>query len=113
MCVCFVLCCLFSKFDCKERNAGNSNAEFSYRVMAKRVNFQDHRFGNDPVWGPGDTRKYAQYATPPPVDYDENVKFQKQQKQDWKQTPMPEGFIYYNQIQEEAKQRELTKQNKK
>ena len=97
-----------TNFVVKERNAGNSNAEFSYRVMAKRVNFQDHRFGNDPVWGPGDTRKYAQYATPPPVDYDENVKFQKQQKQDWKQTPMPEGFIYYNQIQEEAKQRELT-----
>ena len=102
-----------TNFIVKERNEGNSNAEFSYRVMAKRVNFQDHRFGNDPVWGPGDTRKYAQYALPPPVDYDENLKFQKQQKQDWKQTPMPEGFIYYSQIQEEAKQRELTKQNKK
>ncbi|MBK6986020.1 MAG: hypothetical protein IPH32_15305 [Bacteroidetes bacterium] len=38
-----------TNFVVKERNAGNSNAEFSYRVMAKRVNFQDHRFGNDPV----------------------------------------------------------------
>lgn len=102
-----------TSFTVKERNNGHSNADFSYRVMAKRVHFQDHRFGNDPVWGPGDTRKYAQYATPPPVDYDENVRFQEAQKKNWKQTPMPEGFIYYEQIQKEAKERELVKKNKK
>lgn len=98
-----------TSFKVKERNNGTSNAEFSYRVMAKRVHFQDHRFGNDPVWGPGDTRKYSQYATPPPIDYNENIKFQAEQKQNWKQTPMPEGFIYYDQIQKEAKALELTK----
>ncbi|MES2556170.1 MAG: hypothetical protein V4604_08475 [Bacteroidota bacterium] len=98
-----------TSFTVKERNGGNSNAEFSYRIMAKRLHFQDHRFGNDPVWGPGDTHKYSQYATPPPVDYDENVRFQENQRANWKQTPMPEGFIYYDQIQKEAKERELTK----
>jgi hypothetical protein len=101
-----------TSFKVKERSNGNSNADFSYRIMAKRVHFQDHRFGNDPVWGPGDTRKYSQYATPPPVDYDANVKFQLEQKQNWKQTPMPEGFIYYEQIQKEANERALTKEHK-
>ncbi|HLP56684.1 MAG TPA: hypothetical protein VK151_16725 [Fluviicola sp.] len=98
-----------TSFTVKERNGGTSNAEFSYRIMAKRLHFQDHRFGNDPVWGPGDTHKYSQYAPPPPIDYDENVKFQEAQRASWKQTPMPEGFIYYDQIQKEAKERELMK----
>src|SRR3989338_2285698 len=98
-----------TSFTVKERNGGASNAEFSYRIMAKRLNFQDHRFGNDPVWGPGDTHKYSQYATPPPVDYDENVRFQESQRANWKQTPMPEGFIYYDQIQKEAQERALEK----
>ncbi len=102
-----------TNFKVKERNNGYSNAEFSYRIMAKRVHFQDHRFGNDPVWGPGDTRKYSQYATPPPVNYEENVKFQLEQKKNWKQTPMPEGFIPYEQLQKEAAQLELTKKTKK
>jgi hypothetical protein len=101
-----------TSFKVKERSNGNSNVDFSYRIMAKRVHFQDHRFGNDPVWGPGDTRKYSQYATPPPVDYDANVKFQLEQKQNRKQTPMPEGFIYYDQIQKEANERALTKEHK-
>lgn len=81
-------------FTVKEKNGGTSNITFSYRIMAKRLHFQDHRFGCDPVWGSGDTRKYNQYATPPPVDYEQNIKFQEQQKRDWKPTPMPEGFIY-------------------
>lgn len=98
-----------TSFTVKERNGGTSNAEFSYRIMAKRLHFQDHRFGNDPVWGPGDTHKYSQYATPPPIDYDENVRFQEEQRFNWKQTPMPEGFIYYDQIQKEANERALTK----
>lgn len=98
-----------TSFTVKERNNGTSNADFSYRIMAKRVHFQDHRFGNDPVWGPGDTRKYSEYATPPPVDYEENIRFQEAQKMNWKQTPMPEGFIYYEQIQKEANERALVK----
>ncbi len=96
-------------FTVKEKNGGNSSISFSYRIMAKRLHFQDHRFGNDPVWGEGDTRKYNQYATPPPVDYSENVKFQENQKRNFKQTPMPDGFIDYFQIQNELKKLELEK----
>ena len=98
-----------TSFTVKEKNGGSSNTEFSYRVMAKRLHFQDHRYGNDPLWGAGDTRKYNQYATPPPVDYIENVKFQEDQRKNWKPTPMPEGFIDYFQIQNEAQERELLK----
>lgn len=96
-------------FTVKEKNGGHSNVSFSYRISAKRVHFQDHRYGNDPVWGPGDTRPYAQYASPPPVDYNANVKFQEEQRKNWKPTPMPPGFITWMQLQEEAKQKELAK----
>lgn len=34
-------------FTVKEKNGGNSNIEFSYRVMAKRRFYQDQRFGVD------------------------------------------------------------------
>ena len=54
-------------FTVKEKNNGNSNISFSFRIMAKRLHFQDHRFGNDPVWGDGDTRQYNQYATQIPL----------------------------------------------
>lgn len=96
-------------FTVKEKNGGTSSISFSYRIMAKRLHFQDHRFGNDPVWGEGDTRKYNQYATPPPVDYAENVRFQEQQKKNYKPTPMPKGFIDYMTLQKEGQQFELTK----
>lgn len=99
-------------FTVKEKNGGTSNITFSFRIMAKRLHFQDHRFGNDPLWGEGDTRKYNQYATPPPVDYNENVKFQEEQKRNFKPTPMPKGFIDYFQLQEEAKKLELEKPKK-
>ncbi|MBC7865784.1 MAG: hypothetical protein IAF38_22615, partial [Bacteroidia bacterium] len=35
------------KFLVKEKNGGTSNIEFSYRVLAKRRFYQDHRFGVD------------------------------------------------------------------
>ncbi|MBS1798058.1 MAG: hypothetical protein JSS81_29850 [Acidobacteria bacterium] len=85
-----------TSFVVKERNNGRSNAAFSYRVMARRLNFQDHRFGSDPVWGPGDTRPYSQYAPPPPIDYEANLKFQLDQKRSWKPTPLPAGFRYFS-----------------
>lgn len=94
-----------TSFTVKEKNNGQSNTNFSYRVMAKRVNFQDHRYGNDPVWGAGDTRPYGQYAYPPPVDYYENVKFQEEQKKNWKPTPFPEGFFNYFNLQEDLKEK--------
>jgi hypothetical protein len=83
-----------TSFEVIEKQGGISNIRFSYRIMAKRLHFQDHRFGCDPVWGSGDTRKYNQYATPPPVDYEENIEFQEQQKKSWKPTPIPDGFTY-------------------
>lgn len=94
-------------FIVKEKNNGTSSVSFSYRIMAKRLNFEDHRFGNDPVWGEGDTRKYNQYATPPPVDYNENVRFQENQKKNYRPTAMPKGFIEYFKLQEEAKKSTL------
>jgi hypothetical protein len=77
-----------TSFVVKERNNGHSNAAFSYRIMAKRVHFQDHRFGNDPVWGPGDTRQYSGYSTPPKIDYYENLEVQRTKEQ--MKYPMPD-----------------------
>jgi hypothetical protein len=82
-----------NSFKVKERNNGRSNAAFSYRVMAKRVHFQDHRFGNDPVWGAGDTRKFASYSEPPKIDYHENLLLQEKKKREGQKTPLPEGFM--------------------
>jgi hypothetical protein len=100
-------------FTVKEKNGGTSNISFSYRIMAKRLHFQDHRFGNDPVWGAGDTRKYNQYAPPPPVDYETNKRFQEEQKKNYKPTPMPEGFVDYMTIQNQLKQVETKKTTRK
>lgn len=55
-------------FEVKELGGGNANVSFSYRVSAKRVNYQDHRFGFDPVGGTGDTRGSYQYVAPFPID---------------------------------------------
>lgn len=96
-------------FKVKERNGGQSNAEFSYRIMAKRVHFQDHRFGNDPLWGPGDTRAYMQYADPPPVNYEECVKFWAEKRKNWKPTPMPAGFVDYLELQRQTEQFKTTR----
>ncbi len=54
-------------FEVKELGGGNANVSFSYRVSAKRVNYQDHRFGFDPVGGSGDTRGSYQYVAPFPI----------------------------------------------
>lgn len=91
-------------FTVKEKNGGRSNVPFSYRVVAKRRGYQDHRFGNDPIWGPGDTRKYAaEYVPPPPIDYHECVKFWEEQKRNWKPTPLPEGFVWAHEWEERTR----------
>ncbi len=82
-----------SDFKVKESNNGKSNAAFTYKVIAKRLNFQDHRFGSDPVWQGIDNRKTAKYAPPPPIDYEENLKFQKQQALNLKENQVPPDFI--------------------
>jgi hypothetical protein len=98
-----------TSFTVKEKNGGNSNASFSWRLVAKRLHFQDHRFGCDPLWGEGDTRKYNQYATPPSQDYNEAIRRQGEEKKNWKPTPMPKGFIDYFELQKMNNQFEMQK----
>ncbi len=78
-----------TKFTVKEKDGGQSNVRFSYRLVAKRLHFPDHRFGNDPVWGPGDTRQYSERAPKRPIDYNEMVKQDQEAKKNWKPTPSP------------------------
>ena len=82
-----------TSFQVVEKRGGTSNVDFSYRIMAKRLHFADHRFGNDPVWGPGDTRKYNTDATPRPIDYEEGVRFDEAQKAHPAPSNYPAGFI--------------------
>ena len=98
-----------SSFVVTEKGNGNSNADFSYRLVAKRINFQDHRFGNDPVWGKGDTRKYMEYAYPPPTDYDEAVKLQERLRQEGQKAPYLPGFVTQKQMQEQTEKVETNK----
>ncbi|MFN3875253.1 MAG: hypothetical protein ACK4L7_05000, partial [Flavobacteriales bacterium] len=89
-------------FKVKELNGGRSSAAFSYRVMAKRLHYQDHRFGNDPVWGAGDTRGYQEYVPPPQVDYDANLRLQADRRANWKQGRLPTGMLTYSELQRGA-----------
>ena len=91
-------------FEVREKQGGTSNISFSYRIMAKRLNFQDHRFGNDPIWGSGDTRRYSNYATPPPIDYDERVKLSEKEKREQPKATYPEGFVLPDVLSRAAKQ---------
>ena len=86
-------------FAVKEKSNGQSNVEFSYRVVAKRLHFPDHRFGNDPVWGPGNTTAFSQRAPARPIDYDEAVKHFEEMRKNWKPTPMPAGFEYIKELE--------------
>jgi hypothetical protein len=98
-----------TSFTVEEKDGGTSNAPFSWRLVAKRLHFQDHRFGCDPVWGEGDTRKYNEDAVATPIDYVAAVRLNEERKKNWKPTPMPAGFIDYLQLQKEAQQPALTK----
>ena len=95
-------------FTVHEKRGGHSNVPFSYRIMAKRVHFQDHRYGNDAVWGAGDTRPYMQYAPPTPIDFNKNVNFQAEQKRNFKEPPLPGNFIRYSEIQAQLKSAQRT-----
>lgn len=94
-----------TSFTVVERNNGQSNAPFSWRLVAKRVHFQDHRFGNDPVWGAGDTRQYMEYSVPPKIDYQENVVLQAAKRANGQTAPLPPGFVSWQQIQKEMNER--------
>jgi hypothetical protein len=56
-------------FMVKELANGQSGVKFSYRITCKRTNYQDHRFGSDPTWGDGDTRKDHAYVQPKSIDF--------------------------------------------
>jgi hypothetical protein len=92
-----------TSFKVKERAGGTSNVSFSYRIMAKRVHFQDHRFGNDPMWGPGDTRQYAEYSEPPKLDYFENLQLQERKKREGQRTPLPPSLQKVGELPGEAR----------
>jgi hypothetical protein len=93
-----------TSFIVKEKNNGKSNTKFSYRLMAKRLHFPDHRFGSDPVWGNEDTRKYSQTAPKKPIDYTEALKQQKDMDANWQPTPSP-AVTYPQEVLEQATQR--------
>jgi hypothetical protein len=82
-----------TSFDVIEKNNGTSNVTFSYRIMAKRLHFADQRFGCDPVWGPGDTRKYNSDAPVRPVDYNGSVALDQQLKEHPAPQLFPPGFV--------------------
>jgi hypothetical protein len=88
----------------KEKNGGTSNVKFSYKIMAKRLHFPDHRFGSDAVWGEGDTRKYSQVAPKKPIDYKEALKQQQEMDKNWKPTPNP-AVTYPQEVIEGANSR--------
>ncbi len=52
-------------FTVKEKNNGQSGIKFSYRIVAKRRFYQDHRFGVDPVQPLGNNLAKAHYVNPP------------------------------------------------
>lgn len=84
-------------FTVKEKQNGTSNVKFSYRLVAKRLSFPDHRFGNDPVWGEGDTRQYSERAPRRAVDYKKAVEQDAEAKRNWKPSPSPAvQYIYDN-----------------
>ena len=65
-------------FTVKEKNNGNSNITFSYRITAKRRNYQDHRFGVDPIKPLENNLDKEKYHTPRTSDLNEMKKIIKE-----------------------------------
>lgn len=53
-----------TSFEVREKSNGTSNATFSYRILAKRKYYQDHRFGVDANQPLGDNRNKMTYQPP-------------------------------------------------
>jgi len=51
-------------FTVKEKQGGTSNVAFSFRIMAKRRFYQDHRFGVDSMQPFGNNLETAEYHEP-------------------------------------------------
>jgi hypothetical protein len=58
-------------FTVKEKKGGRSNVRFSFRVMAKRRFYQDHRFGVDGMQPFEDNLTKAKYVPPTTTDMNE------------------------------------------
>lgn len=66
-------------FTVKEKNGGNSNISFSYRIMAKRRFYQDHRFGVDSNQPFEDNLSKTTYQKPITTDPNEMKRFVEEQ----------------------------------
>ena len=64
-----------NRFIVKEKNGGHSNIEFSYRVLAKRRFYEDHRFGVDMNQPFGNNIQNAKYVAPTTQDPNEMKQF--------------------------------------
>lgn len=58
-------------FEVRELGGGTANVNFSYRVSAKRLYYQDFRFGADIMGSAGDMRSASKYRKPIPVSHSE------------------------------------------
>jgi hypothetical protein len=83
-----------TSFTVYEKQGGTSNVKFTYRLVAKRWSFPDHRFGNDPVWGPGDTRQYMDQSPARAVDYNQAVQKDLEDKQNRTPAKLPSTIVY-------------------
>jgi hypothetical protein len=68
-------------FTVKERAGGTGNIKFSYRIIAKRRFFQDHRFGVDPLQGFGNNLQKAHYHPPRTTNPEEMQKIIREAEQ--------------------------------
>jgi hypothetical protein len=71
-------------FDVIEKDGGQSSVEFSYRILAKRVNYQDHRFGvdgNQPLEDNRDKYKYIVPFSTDPAVVKEQIEKAKREKE--------------------------------
>lgn len=58
-------------FEVRELGGGNATINFSYRVSAKRLYYQDFRFGADLLGSANDTRSASKYRQAIPVSHSE------------------------------------------
>jgi hypothetical protein len=92
-------------FTVRELQGGTSNTAFSYRVMAKRKHYADHRFGHDPVYGDKDSNPYFSDVEPTPVAPAAYSTWRDRLRKEWKQPPMPPGFIGPDALMEQGANR--------
>jgi hypothetical protein len=70
--------------------------------MAKRKHYADHRFGHDPVYGEQDSNPYFSDVEPTPVAPAAYNAWRDRLRKEWKQPPMPPGFIGRDALMEQG-----------